>query len=234
MATLMVALAVTQPRQLKSGSKAVGHSEDCRRRIMNAMSSSDEGRKRLKAADERTQQKRGREPGDAEMEGKAATEEEWLKKLQEQVEMPEVSQDAEMTNRVQKRSHETEADDSVRMTEASSSSSSSSSPALQEAGGLLAYMGLEPAKYFVSEFFCKDRFTSKAEQFGLGRGWAFDLTTGCDLSIDEQCAEAWRSCSRQKKTQQQHMMSTNLLSTDSKEKRLCFRRASCVELKISN
>ena len=161
----------------KSGSKAVGHSEDCRRRIMNAMSSSEEGQKRLKAADERTQQKRRREPEDAEMEGKAATEEEWLKKLQEQVEMPEVSQDAEMTNRVQKRPPETDADDSVRMTEASSSSSSSSSPALQEAGCLLAYMGLEPAKYFVSEFFCKDRFTSKAEQVGLGRGCAFGLMT---------------------------------------------------------
>ena len=91
--------------------------------------------------------------------------------------MPEVSQDAEMINRIQKRPPETEADVSVRMTKTSSSSSSSSSPVLQEVGCLLACMGLEPAKCFVLEFSCRDRFTSKAEQVGLGRGCAFVLMT---------------------------------------------------------
>ena len=111
------------------------------------------------------------------MNGEAATEKMWLKKLQEQVEVPKVSQDAEIINRVQKRPPETEADDSVRMTEASSSSSSSSSPVLQEAGCLLAYMGLEPAKCFVLELFYREGFTSKDEQVGLGRGCAFGLMT---------------------------------------------------------
>ena len=50
-------------------------------------------------------------------------------------------------------------------------------------------MGLEPAKYFVSEFFCKDRFTSKAEQVGLGRGCAFGLMTlneKKDLALEQE------------------------------------------------
>ena len=59
------------------------------------------------------------------MNGEAATEKVWLKKMQEQVEVPKVSQDTEIIKGVQKRPPETEADDSVRMTEASSSSSSS-------------------------------------------------------------------------------------------------------------
>ena len=37
-------------------------------------------------------------------------------------------------------------------------------------------MDLEPAKHFVSEFFCRNRFTSEAEQVGLGRGCALDLS----------------------------------------------------------
>ena len=67
----------------ESGSKAVCHRKDCRRRIMNAMSSSNEGRKRLKAAEGKTQRKRRREPEVAEIDGEAATEKMWLRKLQE-------------------------------------------------------------------------------------------------------------------------------------------------------
>ena len=100
--------------------------------------------------------KRGRESEIAEMSGGAVTDNVWLKKLQEQVEAEviEVNSDKEMTNRVQKKTLEAEADDSVHVTESIPSSSSTSSSAVQEINYLLAHMNLEPVECFVLEFFC--------------------------------------------------------------------------------